>query len=195
MGAYDKLPMMVGALSSHDREENDFYATDPISITSFLKENPPIAYTVWEPACGNGNMAKALIDANFEVVATDKYDRGFGQSGIDFLKCEDPFDGDIITNPPFKYACEFAEKGLSLIKEGHAVWLFMKLQFLEGTKRQQLFKRKELKTVYVSVRRIKCAMNGDFDAVGAPVMAYAWYEFRKGYNGDPAIKWFNGGET
>lgn len=61
MGAYDKLPMMVGALSSHDREENDFYATDPISITSFLKENPPIAYKVWEPACGNGNMAKHLL--------------------------------------------------------------------------------------------------------------------------------------
>jgi hypothetical protein len=39
-----------------------------------------------------------------------------------------------------------------------------------------------------------CAKNGKFaemKAGGGSAVAYAWYEFQKGYNGDPVIKWIN----
>ena len=43
---------------------------------------------------------------------------------------------DIITNPPYKYAKEFVEKSLELIREGGKVAMLLKLTFLEGQKRQ-----------------------------------------------------------
>lgn len=72
--------------------------------------------------------------------------------------------------------------------------MFLKIQFLEGKGRRQLFDRKELEIVYVSSSRILCAKNGDFDAVktgGGSAVCYAWFCWKKGYHGDPIIKWIN----
>ena len=66
--------------------------------------------------------------------------------------------------------------------------MFLKLQFLEGKSRRKLFDRKELKTVYVSSSRLMCAKNGDFKKFNSSAMAYAWFEFEKGYNKDTIIK-------
>lgn len=113
---------------------------------------------------------------------------------MDFLKCNDTFQGDIITNPPYKYAKEFVEHALDLIPEGNKVFMFLKLQFLEGKSRRKLFDKNQLKTVYVSSSRILCARNGDFETVkkgGGSAVAYAWFEFEKGYNSEPIIKWIN----
>lgn len=111
---------------------------------------------------------------------------------MDFLQQSSVFDGDIITNPPYKSAKEFVEHALELLPVGRKCFMFLKLQFLEGITRRGLFDRKELKTVYVSRDRIKCAKNGKFqDLTTRSAVAYAWFEFQKGYNGDPVIKWIN----
>lgn len=174
-----------------EREENDFYATDSIAIDKLLM-GAKLAPNLWECACGNGCLSKKLEEYGYNVKSTDLVDRGYGQGGVDFLEVEDKFDGDIITNPPYKYAQDFVEKGLELIPNGNKVYMFLKLQFLEGKKRRALFDKHELKTVYVSSERILCAKNADFDAMrrnGGSAVAYAWYEFEKGYNGYPTIKW------
>ena len=49
------------------------------------------------------------------------------------------FNGDIITNPPYKYAKEFVEKALEVIPKGNKVAMFLKLQFLEGKARRKMF--------------------------------------------------------
>lgn len=67
----------------------------------------------------------------------------------------------------------------------------LKVQFLESQRRRKLFDRKELKTVYVFSKRISCVKNGDFRTPCNSVIAYAWYEFEKGYNGQPTIEWIN----
>lgn len=69
--------------------------------------------------------------------------------------------------------------------------MFLKLTFLEGKTRRALFDTKQLKTVYVSSSRIICAKNGVFENVGGSAVAYAWFEFEKGFQGDPVIKWIN----
>lgn len=114
--------------------------------------------------------------------------------GVDFLLQTDIFDGDIITNPPYKYAKDFVEKALTLIPNGRRVFMFLKLQFLEGKSRRELFDNGELRTLYVSSSRILCAKNAEFDKMrqgGGSAVAYGWYEFEKGYKGDPVIKWIN----
>ena len=108
--------------------------------------------------------------------------------------CEVPFDGDIITNPPYKYAKEFVEHALTLIPDGRKVFMFLKLQFLEGKARKKLFETGQLKTLYVCSSRIMCAKNGDFEKMregGGSAVAYGWYEFEKGYSGKATIEWIN----
>lgn len=96
-----------------------------------------------------------------------------------------------MTNPPYRYAQEFVEHALELIPDGNKVFMFLKLTFLEGQKRRKLFDSKQLKTVYVSSKRIICAKNGDFKDINGSAVAYGWFEFEKGYNGDPRILWIN----
>ena len=73
------------------------------------------------------------------MYSTDLVDRGYGKGNVDFVACTKQFDGDIITNPPYKFAKEFVEKGLELVPEGRRVFMFLKLQFLEGKTRRKLF--------------------------------------------------------
>lgn len=72
--------------------------------------------------------------------------------------------------------------------------MFLKVQFLEGKARKELFKKYPPKCVYVSSSRILCAKNALFDemrAGGGSAVAYAWYEFEKGYIGESKLKWIN----
>lgn len=86
-------------------------------------------------------MAKVFDDRGYLVRATDLIDRGYGAGGVDFLQCTEPFSGDIITNPPYKFAQQFVEKALSLVSDGHHVAMFLKLTFLEGKNRKALFEK------------------------------------------------------
>lgn len=37
------------------------------------------------------------------------------------------WDGDILTNPPYKYAKEFIEHAMTIIPDGRKVFMFLKL--------------------------------------------------------------------
>ncbi len=123
-----------------ERETHDYYATKPKAL-ELLCELETFAPNIWECACGEGHLAEVLKEKGHKVVCSDLIDRGYGTGGIDFLKCEKQFDGDIITNPPYKYAKEFVEHALKIITDGHKVVMFLKLQFLEGKERRKLFER------------------------------------------------------
>ena len=179
--------------SSHaieDREINDYYATEPKALELLLDlEN--FSHNIWEPACGEGHLSKVLIQRNYNVRSSDLIDRGYGEV-LDFLKVNEPFSGDIITNPPYKFAEEFIHKSLELINEGNKVALFMGIQFLEGKKRRLFFDNNPPKTIWVSSSRLNCAKNGDFSKYKMnSARCYAWYIWEKGYKDETKIKWFN----
>lgn len=146
---------------------------------------------VWENACGQGHLAKVLMEKGTLSKATDLIDRGYGKGGVDFLLETEKWDGDIITNPPYSMAQEFVENSMELISEGKKVAMFLKLTFLEGKARKKLFKKYPPKIIYVSSSRLKCAINGNFEKTGSSAAAYAWFIWEKGFTGDPIIKWFN----
>lgn len=174
-----------------DREENDYYATEPKALELLLQEES-FAPNVWECACGEGHLSKVLKAHGHKVFSTDLVDRGYGMGGIDFLEWSSPFDGDILTNPPYKYAQEFVEHALELIPIGNKVVMFLKIQFLEGKARRNLFDATPPRKIYVSSSRLHCAMNGDFDKYAkSNAVCYAWFIWEKGYTGAPEIKWFN----
>ena len=95
---------------------------------------------ILEPSCGEGHISRVLEAAGYDVVSRDLVDRGYGEVA-DFLAIDNlEWDGNIVTNPPYKYAQEFVEKALSIIPEGKKVAMFLKLTFLEGKARRALFR-------------------------------------------------------
>lgn len=138
-------------------------------------------------------MAKVLEKNGYNVIGADLVYRGYGdKESLDFLEeTLDEFEGDIITNPPYKYALEFVQKALDSVQVGRKVAMFLKLQFLEGKERKQFFLENPPKIVYVSSSRLKCAINGDFKDIKSSAVSYAWFVWEKGFKGDPIIKWIN----
>jgi hypothetical protein len=176
-----------------EREENDFYATSPEAAEWLLKLEK-LNENIWECSAGSGHLSEVFIKAGHKVMSSDLIDRGYGKIGIDFLKCNKIWKGDIITNPPYRYALEFVEKGLELVNDGNKVIMFLKLQFLEGKNRRKFFDKYPPKTIWVSSSRITCAKNADFKTMkdgGGSAVAYAWYVWEKGFTGITEIKWFN----
>lgn len=175
---------------NHERQREDYYATEP-AATDWLLSLEHFAGPILEPSCGEGHISKQLIKGGYKVVSRDLVDRGFGEVA-DFLSIDNmAWDGDIITNPPYKYAQEFVEKALRIIPDGHKVAMFLKLTFLEGKARKHLFRTQPPCRVYVSSSRLKCALNGEFEKLRGSATAYAWFVWEKGFRGDTIIKWFN----
>lgn len=179
--------------TQEEREENDFYATEPSAIDDLLKVEE-FGRHIWECAVGEGHLAKRLSHFGHDVKCTDIVDRGYpGTEILDFLK--EDFDhrvwyGDIITNPPYKYCLEFIKQALKAIPNGYKVAMFLKLTTLEGQKRyEELYKNTPPKTIYVYSKRKQCAKNGEF--TGSSAVCYAWFVWEKGnYDPEgPRIKW------
>ncbi|MCM1440067.1 MAG: NAD(P)-dependent oxidoreductase [Roseburia sp.] len=194
-GNSNSVYMTLGASNHTDkgRENNDYYATEP-KATELLCDLVEFTPMVWEPACGEGHISKVLEKRGYVVKSSDLIDRGYGFTGIDFLAQKGKWHGDIITNPPYKYATEFVRKALELIDNGYKVAMFLKLQFLEGKERKKLFTEYPLKTLYVSSSRLQCAKNADFEGMkkgGGSAVAFGWFVWEKGYKGESTIKWFN----
>lgn len=178
-------------LRNSDAEINDYYATEPKAV-ELLLEKEQFSEWIWEPACGEGHISKVLEKHGYYVTSSDLIDRGYGQGGIDFLKLNSAtkVNVDIITNPPYKYAKEFVEQALDLVAPGCKVAMFLKLTFLEGKGRRELFENSPPKTVYVSSSRLHCGKNGEFSTT-SNIVAYAWFVWEKGYPGPSTIQWIN----
>lgn len=177
-----------------ERQTEDYYATDPKALELLLNE-VSFSDKVWECACGEGHLSRVLQSRGHDVLSTDIVDRGFGDGVIDFLKYNGKFDGDIITNPPYKYALEFVKHALDIVPDGNNVAMLLRVLFLEGRKRRDFFEKFPPKKIYISSGRINCCKNGDFnkkDRKGKySALAYAWFIWEKGYSGETIIKWFN----
>src|SRR3990167_1363302 len=184
---------LAGGNPTRGRAENDFYATHPNSVKALL-EAEEIIYPELEPACGEGHIGK-LLDS-LKTKSTDLIDRGYGFGGVDFLT--ENFDNyemkfnTVITNPPFSLFQEFVEKALTIANK--KVIMFGKLQALEGQKRATFLQKTPLKTVYVFKKRQQPMRNGkeNDEITGkkmSSTMAFAWFVWEIGYEGEPIIKW------
>ncbi len=163
-----KSPHMIIDASNYakeNRQEVDYYATDPHTLHIFLEklkvdkiELPP---KICEPACGAGYLSEELKRHGFEVILYDLYDHGYGIVGQDFLKSEIKAEC-FLTNPPYRFGVEFVEHAVeNVISNGYVIML-LKIQFLEGKKRNKFLKKYPPKYVYVNSRGQHCTKNGDF---------------------------------
>ena len=172
-----------------DREQHDFYATEPKAVELLLDEEH-FQKDILEPCCGLNHITDVLRNKGYQVTTSDLLDRGVGAEVKDFFDYTH-WHGDIVTNPPYSQAVDFVEHNLKIIEEGSRVAMFLKIQFLEGKKRKEFFKRFPPKYIYVASNRLRCAKNGEFDKYGSSAVCYAWFVWEKGYSGEPMVRWIN----
>ena len=116
-----------------------------------------------------------------------------GDNGLRSCLCRKMIEMTVCADLLYLKAMEFQE-ALRIIPTGNKVAMFLRLQFMEGKGRKDLFMSFPPKVVYVSSSRIRCAKNGDFArmaADGGRAVAYAWFVWEKGRRQPTIIKWIN----
>ena len=182
--------MNSSVLKPAEREADDFYAT-PRSAIEQLLDAESFTTEVWEPACGDGAISRVLEERGHVVYSTDLVDRGYGTGGIDFLADRKPFYGDVITNPPFKLATEFARHALRVV-DGKVAML-LKIGFLEGPTREDI--HAHLARVWVIRRRVTFLKGGkEFSRSNGKggIHTYAWFVWDKSHSGPVTLGWLPG---
>lgn len=158
---------LTNSSTENKRRDLDFYPT-PSNVTTalmdFLKLDP---CRIWEPACGDGAMAKVIAKYGHNVYSSDIRESGYGVSGIDFLQVTEKWDA-IITNPPFNISEAFIRHAL---KQARIVAMLLKSQYWHAAKRHILFQ--ENPPAYV----LPLTWRPDFmsgERGGAPTMEVCW---------------------
>lgn len=203
---------IAGGNPERGRVEYDYYATNPKDVSNFLKtlHRDGVVFpgsSFLEPCTGGGHIVEACKSSTYlptgqQWTTIDLVDRGYPLSAQgDFLlmNFSDTFDG-IITNPPFALAAEFIDKCMHILSEDGMLAMFLKIQFLEGENRRELFHRYPPRYVYVLRSRTSTWNNGmefnpDNGKPWAGVITYCWYVWQKGSTAEPVIRWVDESDT
>ena len=172
-----------------DLDGPDFFPT-PSWATYALIENEVFSGEIWECACGDGTMSAVLSHASNDVISSDLYDRGYGESGKDFLNPTRTAD-NIVTNPPYNAAEGFVRSGLAHSRRKLA--LLLRLAFLEGANRAKtIFSECPPSRVWVFSERITFYPTG-VARKGTGTTAYAWFVWDKDAPERTELKWLKPG--
>lgn len=167
--------MVEGNRQKSKRRKLDDYET-PESATKALTDHIEFTGAILEPAAGSGRMAKVLRRETKRQVFTSDIKRG-----RDFLKRNDKFKGNIITNPPYGRKLDaFAEKALELATG--RVALLVEGKWLWGSKRANgLFKKFPPETVIVLSSRIYF-YEGSGKPIPAQFFSHCWVVWPTQFN-------------
>lgn len=171
----------------------DDFPTPPWATRAFCEHilggrNCLEGLTAWEPACGRGDMAQVLSEYFVDVRASDIFNYGYG-SAQDFLK--DPLEAAsvdwVITNPPFKSAEQFFERGMIAARKGVA--LLTRTVFIESVGRyDRIFNITPPTAVAQYVERVPM-VKGRLDKKASTATGYAWLVWERDKSGPTVLRW------
>jgi len=168
-----------------DLDGPDFYPT-PAWATHALCEVETFTGPIWEPACGDGAMAEVLRARGHIVEASDLYDRGYGETGVDFL-IADRRVANVATNPPYNSAEGFIAAALR--QADRKVAMLLRLAFLEGASRGAgLFRMNPPSRVHVFSERVTFAPAGA-TLLNGGTTAYGWFVWDREADGPTVLSW------
>lgn len=155
----------------------DDFPTPPWATRAFLshyfKDREAADLSVWEPACGRGHMAQVLAEFFSNVRASDVFDYGYGEvqdflTGLSGVRSVDW----VITNPPFRLAEDFFERGRQVARKGVA--LLTRTVFIESVGRfERVFKTTPPTKVLQYSERVPM-VKGRLDRKASTATGYAW---------------------
>lgn len=168
--------------SEYARRPGDQYFT-PAWVTEVLLPHIGRQRLIWEPACGDGQMAEPLKAAG-DVFASDL------ALGRDFLTSAlHPGTTAIITNPPYELAREFCEHALRLMEPVRgSVAMLLRTDFDHAKTRSHLFADcSAFAQKIVLTKRITWFLEANGKAKGSPSFNHAWYIWDHTHRGRPTI--------
>ena len=171
--------------SSPGRPDDDFYPTPAVG-TQALMDVEKFTGEIWECGCGDGAMSRVLEANGYKVKSTDLTYRGYGETEPQDFLASTYVSDNIVTNPPFSLGQEFVEHALA--QSTGKVAMLCKLQFLEGKKRTEMFKRTPFKKVWVFSKRLTLYRDG-IKMKNSGMIAFAWFVWDKQFKGEPTVGW------
>lgn len=182
------------------RIPHEFYPTPPEAVRALMSVED-FAGSVWEPACGDGGIAKVLTEEfQLPVVATDLVDWGYGMSGVDFLEEQRCRARHIVTNPPYGFGLgdAFAVRALHLTQQtGGKVAFLLNLTSLCHYKRTRWFQENRPARIW-AVDNIVCWPNARHGYGEAPPYfkkhRYCWVVWDRNHHGKTQFDWLSGAE-
>lgn len=159
----------------------DYFPTPPWAtraLCEYLRQVDPHldAKRAWEPACGEGHMARPLSEYFSLVYSSDAHPYGFGALRDFLFPGDEPAFDWIITNPPFRLAEQFAQTAIDRAAEGVA--LLVRTAFLEGMGRySQLFSKRKPSAILQFTERV-AMVKGRIDEDASSATAYCWIVWR-----------------
>jgi len=94
------------------RSGDDWYV-EPEWVSKRLFEAEHFAGEVWDPCCGTGRIVQSAVLAGHRSYGSDIARREIGYGVLDFFAMKEPRD-NIVCNPPFDIARQFAEHAVRL---------------------------------------------------------------------------------
>lgn len=171
---------------SRDLHIADYYVTPINKIEDFLKEfikyEKSAESRILDPCAGGDKdhpMSYPNAIQNVLHIKADTLDireDSLAEIKGDYLNLntKDKYN-IIITNPPFNIARDIIEKALDDVKENGFVIMLLRLNFLGGKLRQDLWKKQLPKYIFVHNRRMSFTDNGKTDSI-----EYAHFAWQKG---------------
>jgi hypothetical protein len=146
--------------SGYARRPAELYQTPAWVLDALVVHLPIVGKNIWEPACGEGQLVKAMRLHLATVIASDLHDYGLpgALSGIDFETSESPkyIDG-IITNPPYGkkglLAAAFIRRALARTARGGFVAMLLPIDFDCAKSRRDIFENCPAYAAKISLRR------------------------------------------
>ena len=175
--------------TDENRRKNDFYPTPPLA-TYVLQKYVNLPRVIVEPCAGRGNISIELLRHGYDVRSYDlhEYDNSLCAItvGQDFMTLQKPSDAQgLVTNPPYHQDLprKIAEKA---VNEYYFVAMFVRLTFLEGKKRKNLFTNHTPSDIIFMSDRVKFGTEhiepiNKNDQIGG-MIAYCWVVWNKEAN-------------
>jgi len=173
----------------------EFYPTPPEATRALLSVET-FDGPIWEPACGDGAIARELKAAGYDVTSTDLVDRGFGEAGHDFLKSEQPLAKHIVTNPPYGthgLGDAFVRRALiHAQKTRGTVAMLLNLRSLANPDRHKKFTKTPPAAIYF-LDELTCWPEGKPTSKTARIarQQYYWCVWKPGHAGAPRCWWLS----
>jgi hypothetical protein len=176
-----------------DRHPEDFCITPARGVQELLRRET-FSGTVWDPACGDGSICRALEAGGYASLGSDLIDRGHGYKMDFFDHTRLPSSVEaIVTNPPYMKMMpeEFLHHSLRI--GAPKVALLLRILWLSGARRGRTVfgGATPLKAVYPFSYRLGVTRDGypaRSDGKGG-MIDFAWFIWERGHIGDPIIRW------
>lgn len=178
------------------RLPNEFYPTPPEATRALLSVER-FEDSIWEPACGDGAIARLLQSDGHTVVSTDLNDYGYGITGIDFLKETRPRAKHIVTNPSYGsgLADAFVEQALRFSQStGGKVAMLLNLASLCHRMRTEWWRQRAPTRIY-AIDDLCCWPSGfERPAPRIHTQRYCWMVWTPDHRGPSAFWWLSSAE-